>query len=287
MITTAEAPPSAATMVEFDNFGRHYDRRGPWAVRGVTTTLPAGSITALVGPNGAGKSTLIRACIGFEPVDEGAIRVAGADTRRHRREVVENTGYVPQTNALYRDLTIGDHLLLASGGRHGFDRHFVIRHLDELRLPLSSKVGSLSGGQQAHVALALALGTRARVLLLDEPLASLDPLARRDFLSVLLRDARERSATVLLSSHIVTDVQQTCDRLVVLAQGRLLLHDSVERARTMHCTRPVQELAAEDEPIGVFAGPDGQRLALVDRTAELPPASLEEVVLGYLASRRP
>jgi ABC-2 type transport system ATP-binding protein len=265
-------------------YGRHYSRRRPWAVRGVSATLPAGSLTALVGPNGAGKSTLIRACVGFEPANEGRVLVAGADPARDRARVVQMVGYVPQANALYRDLTIADHLVIAQAARPTFDRDFAGQHLDKVHLATGTRVGELSGGEQAQVALALALATHAPVLLLDEPLASLDPLARRDFLTVLLGEARRRHATVLLSSHIVTDVEQACDELLVLTAGHLVLHATIAEALSSHCTLPADDLRAA-EPIGTFAGPTGQQLALLHGTAG-PAASLEEIVLGYLASVR-
>lgn len=270
--------------IVLEGYGRRYSRRRPWAVRGVSATLPAGSLTALVGPNGAGKSTLIRACVGFEPANEGHVLVTGADPSHDRQRVVQTVGYVPQANALYRDLTIADHLVIAQAARPTFDREFAVQHLDRVHLATGTRVGELSGGEQAQVALALALATHAPVLLLDEPLASLDPLARRDFLTVLLDEARRRHATVLLSSHIVTDVEQACDELLVLAAGRLVLHAPIAAALASHCTLPAGDARAVG-PIGTFAGPTGQQLALLHGTAG-PAASLEEIVLGYLASVR-
>jgi ABC-type multidrug transport system ATPase subunit len=144
-------------------------------------------------------------------------------------------------------------------------------------------VGELSGGEQAQVALALALGTRAELLLLDEPLASLDPLARRDFLARLVVDVRERGATAVLTSHIVGDVEQVCDRLVVLGYGRVILDSSIELAKAEHSTIRASELAGQ-KTVGLFSGPRGEQLALVRSAAGN--ATLEEIVLGHLASVR-
>jgi ABC-2 type transport system ATP-binding protein len=144
-------------------------------------------------------------------------------------------------------------------------------------------VGELSGGEQAQVALALAVGTHAKLLLLDEPLSSLDPLARRDFLATLIDDVRSRGATAVLSSHIVTDVEQACDRLVVLAAGRVVLEGTVADAQARHRTVPAPDSEGLDV-VGRFGGPGGEALALVRGAGG--GATLEEVVLGYLASAR-
>ena len=180
-----QAPPLRA-----EGVGRRYRRRGPWALRGVTLEFARGSITALVGPNGAGKSTLIRSWMGFERPNEGRVLVEGIDPRRERVAAVARIGYVPQAAALYRDLTVRDHLRLARVARPTFDAPYAEERLEGVGVRLDGPVGQLSGGEQAQVSLAIALGTRSPILLLDEPLANLDPLARREFLAVLVDDVR-------------------------------------------------------------------------------------------------
>ncbi len=268
-----------------ERFGRRYRRNRPWACRDVSLAVPAGSITALVGPNGAGKSTLIRACLGFERPDEGRVLVTGIDPRRDRPRAVGSVGYVPQGGALYRGLTIDDHLDLARVSRPTFDRQHALARIRAVGLTANRPIGDLSGGEQAQVSLALALGTRAPLLLLDEPLANLDPLARRDFLTVLVEDVRANGSTALLSSHIVTDVEQACDRLVVLSGGRVLLDVDTAAARADHRTVDAATLDGR-VAIGVFAGPSGEPLALVRDGPIGRPTTLEEVVLGYLAAAR-
>ena len=268
----------------FERLGRRYRRSRPWALRDVTLEVPEGSITALVGANGAGKSTLIRSCLGFERPNEGRVLVFGVDPRRDRAAAVASIGYVPQATALYRGLTIDDHFVMAKTARPAFDTGFARAHVEQVGLATHRRVGELSGGEQAQVTLALALAGRAPLLLLDEPLASLDPLARRDFLTALLADVRGRRATAVLSSHIVTDVEQACDRLVVLADGQLVLSDAVATARERYRTVPADALEGR-VVIGRFAGPDGALLALVDGGTGRQ-ATLEEVVLGHLAARR-
>ncbi len=256
-------------------------RRGVWALGGIDLAIPAGGITALVGPNAAGKSTLIKTWVGFEKPTRGSAAVVGIDPWRHRSRALANVGYVPQSPALYDGLSVEDHLDLAAQLRPSFDRTAARARLSQLDIPARAGARSLSGGQQAQVALALALGTRAPILLLDEPLASLDPLARREFLHVVSDAVRESGATTLLSSHIVTDVEQACDRLIVLGVGHVLLHDTVANALAGHG----MSVTERTEAVGAFAAPDGSRIWLVRGQADRP-ATLEEVVLGYLASSR-
>jgi ABC-2 type transport system ATP-binding protein len=256
-------------------------RRGVWALGGIDLALPAGGITALVGPNAAGKSTLIKTWVGFEKPTRGTAAVMGIDPWRHRSKALANVGYVPQSPALYDGLSVEDHLDLAAQLRPGFDRAAARARLSQLDIPVGAGARSLSGGQQAQVALALALGTRAPILLLDEPLASLDPLARREFLHVVTDAVREGGATTLLSSHIVTDVEQACDRLIVLGVGHVLLHDTVANVLAGHAISTSQK----GDAVASFAAPDGTRIWLVRGAADRP-ATLEEVVLGYLASSR-
>jgi ABC-2 type transport system ATP-binding protein len=265
--------------------GKRYGRRR-WALRDLDLVVEEGSITALVGPNGSGKSTLLKACVGFERPTTGRLRISGVDPVRNRAAAIGLTGYVPQAPSLYRELTVDDHLTFAVRHRPGFDRSLARGYLDDLSIPLDSRADELSGGQQAQVGLALALGTRAPVLLLDEPLASLDPLARREFLHVLVEAVRASGATALLSSHVITDIEQACDSLIVLGGGRSLLAVSIAEALAGH--RVVD--ATEPRPIsagavGTFPAATGERLSLVRGTIGRP-ATLEEVVIGHLAAGR-
>jgi ABC-2 type transport system ATP-binding protein len=276
--------------LEAHDLAKRYGRR-TWALTGIDLAIPEGGITALVGPNAAGKSTLIKTWVGFERPTRGHVTVAGIDPWKDRSSVLGLVGYVPQSPALYDGLSVEDHLDLAVLLRPDFDRAYARQRLDQLGIPADQGAKSLSGGQQAQVALALALGTRARILLLDEPLASLDPLARREFLHVLTDAVRTEGATALLSSHIVTDVEQACDRLVVLGVGRILLHDTVADAKATHWLGTDGTATPGGEAIGSFGGPSGERLTLLRQSSpsaasDLRPASLEEVVLGYLASGR-
>jgi ABC-2 type transport system ATP-binding protein len=285
-------------VLEAHGFGKRYRRR-TWALRGVDLTVPEGTITALVGPNGSGKSTLIRAWIGFERATEGRLSTGGVDPQRDRKGAVERVGYVPQSPSLYRDLTIADHIALAGTLRDGFDGPMAEGYVERLSIPPNAKASELSGGEQAQVGLALALATRAPILLLDEPLASLDPLARREFLHLMVEAVRAAGATALLSSHVITDIEQACDRLIVLGRGHTLLDLSVAEALAHH--RVVEGTASEaieavgrDAFVGAFPAPAGEPLALVRTPVVVAAgapvigrsATLEEVVIGHLAAGR-
>jgi ABC-2 type transport system ATP-binding protein len=278
---------STALGFEAHGLGKRYRRRH-WALRDVDVAVPEGSITALVGPNGAGKSTLIKAGVGFERPTAGRVLVDGVDPWRDRKDAIRRVGYVPQSPSLYRELSVDDHVRLAGTLRPGFDGALARRRLDQLAIPLTSRADELSGGQQAQVGLALALGTRAPVLLLDEPLASLDPLARREFLHVLVDAVRTDGSTALLSSHVITDIEQACDRLLVLGGGRKLLDLSIADSIAAH--RIVEERAPGDDVVGTFMDTDGGQVSLIRHTVGVSgrgrPATLEEVVLGHLAAGR-
>jgi ABC-2 type transport system ATP-binding protein len=278
-------PIGESVALEARGLVKRYRRdRGP-ALDGIDVSIPSGSVTALVGPNGAGKSTLIRCFLGFERPTRGFVTVDGIDPRRDRQAALARIGYVGQETGLYRDLSADDHLALAAALRRGFDRSGAARRLDALGIPLRVRTSELSGGQQAQIALALALGTQAPVLLLDEPISRLDPLARRDFMAVVGDAARRHGTTVLLASHIVGDLDSVCDSLIVLAPARVMLHGSIATARTSHAIVPAGTSVASDELVATFNGPSGRLVSLVRRPGSIE-ASLDEVVLGYLAAAR-
>jgi ABC-2 type transport system ATP-binding protein len=270
------------------------------ALDNVDLSVPAGSVTALVGPNGAGKTTLIRVCMAFERPNAGNVEVDGVDPWRNRTAALRRVGYVPQTPAVYRGLTVADHLAMARSLHPGFDEQYACRRLDQLAIPLDQRADTLSGGQGAQLGLAIALGTRAKILLLDEPLANLDPLARREFIQVLLDAIHSDGSTALLSSHIVTDVEEACDRLTILGGGKVLLDCPLETARKAHRLTDADSPPPGATAIGSFAGKGTKRLTLwrlpddaldagagsAEGAGPIEEASLEDVVLGYLAAGR-
>lgn len=258
------------------------------ALRDLTVTIPEGGITALMGPNGAGKSTLLKMCIGFERPTAGRLEVLGIDPTRHRDRAVAAIGYVPQTPSLYRDITVEDHIQLALALRPGFDVPYSRQRLHALDIPLRAKPRELSGGQQAQISLAMALGTRATLLLLDEPLANLDPLARREFLRVVTEAVGTGDVSALLSSHALSEIEFVADRLLVLGEGQVLFSDTVAASLAAHRVTDGSIDGGESVLIGRFPGARGAMHSLVrstDPSVGREP-SLEEVILGYLVAAR-
>lgn len=276
--------------LEATDLGRRYRGAGRWAIRGVTCSLQAGSVTALVGPNGAGKSSLIRCLIGFEPADEGRVRVCGWDPHRQRAGALTVVGYMSQMPRLYPELSAEDHLTFLASFREGVDVGACARDLEGVGVDPRRPAGLLSGGEQTQLCLSLAMAARPQVLILDEPLASLDPLARRDFLSRLQTFVSTTGAAALLSSHIVSDIELVSDRIMILASGTVLLLDGVDAALDGHRIRdrgPASIGRAGERVIGTFAaGASGERTLIVSIDEDLPHPSLDDLVLGYLAGAR-
>ncbi|PZG02671.1 ABC transporter ATP-binding protein [Micromonospora deserti] len=218
-------------VLETDQLGKRYGRQ--WALRDCTLRLPAGRIAALVGPNGAGKSTLLHLAVGLSRPDAGVVRVLG-EPPHHNPAVLAQVGFVAQDTPLYRDFTATE--LITMGGRlnRRWDATLARTRLADLGIPPGKPVGKLSGGQRAQVALALALAKRPRLLLLDEPVASLDPLARREFLQTLMGSVADTGTSVLLSSHLLADVERVCDHLIVLHAAQVRLGGAVDDLVTAH-----------------------------------------------------
>ncbi|WP_406196680.1 ABC transporter ATP-binding protein [Kitasatospora sp. NBC_01560] len=213
------------TVIDCGGLGKRFRRT--WALRDCHLAVPAGHVVALVGPNGAGKSTLLNLAAGLTAPSEGALTVLGG-RRPGSPGALDRIGFVAQNAALYPGLAVRDLLRMGRGLNRRWDDARARDHLDGLGIPLDRRYGRLSGGQQAQVSLALALAKRPELLLLDEPLAALDPLARHDFMAALLTAVAEDGVSVLFSSHAVAELEQTCDYLVVLAGGRVQVSGEVD-----------------------------------------------------------
>ncbi|MDE3229811.1 MAG: ABC transporter ATP-binding protein, partial [Chloroflexota bacterium] len=220
-----------ATALETRDLGKRFGRQ--WALRECSFTLPAGRIAALVGPNGAGKTTLLQLASGLLRPTTGVASVFGATWARPR-EVLPRIGFVAQDHPLYHGFSVADLLTMGRKLNPRWDQQAAEERLTALGIPLNRRAGRLSGGQQAQVALTLALGKRPDLLLLDEPLASLDPLARREFLRVLLDATLEQGLTVLLSSHIISDLERVCDYLIILSSARVQLAGDIDEMLRTH-----------------------------------------------------
>ncbi|MER7752386.1 ABC transporter ATP-binding protein [Kitasatospora sp. NPDC097643] len=213
------------TVIDCGGLGKRFRRS--WALRDCHLAVPAGHVVALVGPNGAGKSTLLNLAAGLTMPNEGVISVLGGQLPGSP-EALERIAFVAQNAALYPGLPVRDLLRMGRHLNRRWDEARARTHLDGLGIPLDRRYGRLSGGQQAQVSLALALAKRPELLLLDEPLAALDPLARHDFMAVLLTAVTEDGLSVVFSSHAVNELEQTCDYLVVLGGGRVQVAGEVD-----------------------------------------------------------
>ncbi|HEY2549028.1 MAG TPA: ABC transporter ATP-binding protein [Streptosporangiaceae bacterium] len=213
------------------------------ALTGCTLTVPEGRVCALIGPNGAGKTTLLRMLAGQASPTGGTASVLGGAPRQDPAFLAE-VGFLAQEIPLYRRFTAEDHIRIGAHMNRTWDASLVRARLAQLRIPLDQRVGTLSGGQRAQVALALTLAKRPRLLLLDEPAAALDPLARRDFLASLTSAAADAQGrlTIVLSSHLVTDLERVCDHLILLAGSRVQLCGDINTLLAEHNNAGFEEL---------------------------------------------
>jgi ABC-2 type transport system ATP-binding protein len=284
--------------LETHGLGRRYGSQ--WALRDCTLEIPRGSVAALVGPNGAGKTTLLRLAVGLTRPTAGSVRVLGLDPRGNAAEALPQVGFLAQEHPLYGGFSVEEMLRVGRKLNPGWDDEAAHARIAELDLPLRKKVRSLSGGQRAQVALTLALAKRPELLLLDEPVASLDPLARREFLQSVLEAVAERGITVVLSSHIVADLERVCDHLVILAHGRTQLSGSIDEIVASHRLLTGPRDAAGDvarlHNVVRESHAERQTTLLVQANGHVYDArwtvhelDLEEIVLAYLgqdAARR-
>jgi ABC-2 type transport system ATP-binding protein len=270
------------------------------ALQGCTLALPAGRVAALVGPNGAGKTTLLHLCAGLLEPTAGDVRVFGNSPRQHTAEMLPRLSFVAQDHPLYKDFTGADLLTMGRRLNPRWDDALARTRLLKLDIPLNRKVRTLSGGQQAQVALVMALAKRPNLLLLDEPLASLDPLARRDFLRTLMDAQLEKGMTLLLSSHIIGDLERVCDYLIILAASHVQLAGDIEEITQTHWRligpRQDMEAAAQGQTI-IEASHAARQTTLLVRTQgplegpgagaswAVEEASLEDIVLAYLGQQ--
>jgi ABC-2 type transport system ATP-binding protein len=276
--------------IEAAGLGKRY--RSRWALRDCNLRIPRGRIVALVGPNGSGKTTLLHLAAGLIRPTEGAITIEGAVPGRDP-SLIRKVGLVAQDVPLYGGFTVEETLELGRRLNSSWDGSVARTRLDQLGIPGGQRVGELSGGQRAQVALALALGKRPEVLLLDEPLANLDPLARRSFMQTLLDSATDTGLTVVLSSHLVADLERTCDYLILLASSRIQVAGDIDdllsshrvltgaRAGLKHIdgVAAVVEEQHTDRQTTLLVRTDGP---IVDPWWLSETVSLEELVLAYL-----
>jgi ABC-2 type transport system ATP-binding protein len=225
---------------EASGLGKRYG--STWALRECTLTIPAGHVTALVGPNGAGKSTLLNLAVGLTAPSAGEVTVLGGRLPGSPG-ALDGIAFVAQDTPLYKTLSVADMLHLTRNLTRRFDQAYAEARLAELGIPLKRKAGKLSGGQQAQVALTLALARRPKLLVLDEPVAMLDPIARHDFMATVLAAAAADGVSVLLSSHVLTELERVASYLVLLSRGQVRLAGAVGDLLAAHHRASLEELA--------------------------------------------
>ncbi|MEV4347390.1 ABC transporter ATP-binding protein [Actinoplanes sp. NPDC049596] len=268
---------------------KRYGRRT--ALSDCTLDIPAGHVVGLVGPNGAGKSTLLQLTCGLLTPTAGAIEVLGETPHTGSPRI----GFVAQDTPVYGHLTVADHLRFGAHLNPGWDKALAEERIAELGLDPAQRAGKLSGGQRAQLALTLAIAKRPELLLLDEPVAALDPLARREFLQGLMAYAAEHGTSVVMSSHLVADLERVCDYLIVLVGSRVRVHGDVEELLGTHhrLTGPRRDpgTLGAGRHVVQASHTDVQSTLVVRSTAPVDDPSwasdrldLEDLVLAYMTA---
>ncbi|MDX6257861.1 MAG: type transport system ATP-binding protein [Frankiales bacterium] len=276
--------------VQVAGLGKRYGKK--WALQDATFDLPAGRVCGLVGANGAGKTTLLRMLAGLSKPTAGSAIVEGR-VPGDEVDFLSEVGYLAQEVPLYVRWTAEDHLRMGAALNPGWDDKGARDRLESLGIPFDQRVGTLSGGQRAQVALAIALSKKPSVLLLDEPVAALDPLARRDFLSTLTEAVADTDLTVILSTHLVSDLERVCDHLVVLDAAHTMLAEGVDEVMATHrlltaARRDIRDLERDHTVLRVEQTPRQVSVwvklegPVHDPLWQVSELGLEDIVLAYL-----
>jgi len=277
-------------VIETSGLSKRYG--STWALRECTLAIPAGHVAALVGPNGAGKTTLLNLAVGMLAPTTGTIEVLGGRPAGSPA-ALDGIAFVAQDTPLYKNLSAADMLHLTRNLNHRFDQSYAQARLAELGIPVKRKAGKLSGGQQAQLALTLALARRPGLLVLDEPVAMLDPVARHDFMASVMTAMAADGVSVVLSSHVLAELERVADYLILLSRGRVQVAGEVDDLLASHLvlTGPAAEADRYAErPVVHVRRAEAQAHMLVRASAADPvppgweahPVGLEELVLAYL-----
>jgi ABC-2 type transport system ATP-binding protein len=278
--------------VEARGLGKQYGRR--WALTDCTLSIPAGHVVGLVGPNGAGKTTLLNLATGMLEPSTGTIEVLGGRPASSPAQLAR-VGYVAQDTPTYAGLSVADHLRFGAHMNPGWDAALAQDRIERLGLDPAQKAGKLSGGQRAQLALTLAIAKRPELLILDEPIASLDPLARREFLQILMEATADQELSVVMSSHLVADLERVADYLIVLVGSRVRVDGETDDLLASHrlLTGPRSDASALPAGVQVITESHTGRQStfLVRSTAPVhdpawtaDPIDLEDLVLAYMGS---
>jgi ABC-2 type transport system ATP-binding protein len=281
-----------SSVLDTEDLTKRY--RGKTALSKCTINIPQGHVVGLVGPNGSGKSTLLNIASGVLSPTSGSVRVFDAPPASSSTQL-QRVGFVAQDTPVYPGFSVRDHLRYGQHVNPKWDNELAHRRVEQLGLDLGQRAGKLSGGQRAQLALTLAIAKRPDFLLLDEPVASLDPLARREFLQILMETVAEHDVSVLLSSHLVADIERVCDYLVVLVASRVQLAGEVEDLLSTHHRLIGPRDAALPESQVVIESTHTERQStllvrsdgpIVDPLWTVEAVSLEDLVLAYMGQGR-
>jgi ABC-2 type transport system ATP-binding protein len=279
-------------VIEASGLGKRYG--GNWALRGCTLAIPGGRVAALVGPNGAGKTTLLNLAVGLAAPTAGIVTVLGGRPAGSPA-AMDGIAFVAQDTPLYKNLSAADMLHMTRNLNRRFDQQYAEGRLDELGIPLGQRTGKMSGGQQAQLALTLALARRPQLLVLDEPMAMLDPLARHDFMATVMTAIADDGVSVVLSSHVLAELERVADYLVLLSSGSVQVAGEVDGLLAGHrvLTGPATDAGRYAERLNVVharrGGAQAHFLVRTNGGTDPVPAgweahavSLEELTLAYL-----
>jgi ABC-2 type transport system ATP-binding protein len=278
-------------VIEVSDLGKRYGKR--WALQNCSISVPAGHVVALVGPNGAGKTTLLHCAIGLvEPSSGQAFVLDGLSAGSS--EALDRVAFVAQDAPLYKYLSVSQMIEITRNLNRRFDTPLAKRRIKDLGIGLDQRVGKLSGGQQSQLALALALARHPDLLVLDEPLARLDPLARYEFMGILMTAVAEEGLSVVFSSHVVSELERVADYLIVINSGRVQIASAIDDFIDRHAllTGPVDDIDRLNERVKVIEMYRADRqarilvrfrdAATIDPLWESSSVSLEELILAYL-----
>jgi len=278
-------------VLEAQGLGKRYRQR--WALTDCTLSVPAGHVVGLVGPNGAGKTTLLHLATGMLAPTSGTIEILGGEPASSPAQLAR-VGFVAQDTPTYAGLSVADHLKFGARMNPGWDAELARDRIEQLGLDPAQRAGKLSGGQRAQLALTVAMAKQPEVLILDEPIASLDPLARREFLQGLMEFTAGHEVSVVMSSHLVADLERVCDYLIVLVASRVRVAGEVEELLAAHrlltgARRDPATLPADWQVISA-SHTDRQSTLLVraqgpilDPGWTVEQISLEDLVLAYMS----
>jgi ABC-2 type transport system ATP-binding protein len=279
-------------VIEASSLGKRYG--STWALRECSLAIPAGHVAALVGPNGAGKTTLLNLAVGLAAPTAGTVTVLGGRPAGSPA-ALDGIAFVAQNTPLYRNLSAGDMVHLTRNLNRRFDQPYARARLGELGIPLKQRAGDMSGGQQAQLALTLALARRPRLLVLDEPMAMLDPIARHDFMATVMTAVADDDVSVVLSSHVLAELERVADFLILMSRGQVQVAGETDDLLASHrvVTGPAAQAGRYAERLCVVharrGGAQAHLLVRTNGTAgpvppgwEAHPVGMEELALAYL-----